>query len=85
MKYTKLGVELPAQPDHRRNTINKTARTGTHAREHLPFTAWELEIMAGALLYYTEQPRDWNPVTREQVRRLADRLQRADPILGGNT
>jgi len=36
MKRTKLGVEIPVQRDHRRNTINKLARTEVRGQDNPP-------------------------------------------------
>ena len=46
--------------------------------ERLPFTAWELEVMAKALLNYAKFPA-WSALSRKQMRNLSKRLQEADP------
>lgn len=43
MKETSLGTELPVQPDHRLNTINKVARAGTPARQFIKVRARDMQ------------------------------------------
>ena len=48
--------------------------------EKLPFTAWELEIMAAALKSFASYSTlGYSDLSKEQMRKLANRLRLADP------